>query len=173
MNQPDNSTVSLILAAWPIWVPLILIAVGFFTGRHNEKKHLADLERREAGLRHITLVAVKHPPPTFAADRLVCGSVVLTSDSFRNLVALLHNLIGGRIGVYETLLERARREALLRLKEKAAALGADTVCNVKIDTVTISQPTDQSKGGLVGTVEIFAYGTAGTTAGGKRSAEAV
>ena len=71
--------------------------------------------------------------------------------------------------MYETLLERARREALLRLKEKAAALGADTVCNVKIDTVTISQPTDQSKGGLVGTVEILAYSTAGTTAGGSRS----
>lgn len=164
MNQPDNSTLSLVFAFWPIWLSLILIAVGFFTGRRNEKKHLADLARREAELRHIALIAAKHPPQDFTGGRLVCGSVVLTSDSFRNLVALLHNLIGGRIGVYETLLERARREALLRLKEKAAALGADTVCNVKIDTVTISPPTQQNKGGLVGTVEILAYGTAGNSA---------
>ena len=153
MNQPDNSTLSLVFAFWPIWLSLILIAVGFFTGRRNEKKHLADLARREAELRHIALIAAKHPPQDFTGGRLVCGSV-----------ALLHNLIGGRIGVYESLLERARREALLRLKEKAAALGADTVCNVKIDTVTISPPTQQNKGGLVGTVEILAYGTAGNSA---------
>ena len=163
MNQPDNSTVSLILAAWPIWVPLILIAAGFFTGRHNEKKHLADLARREAALRHIALIAVKHPPQNFREGELVYGSVVLSSDRFRNFLAWLRNLVGGHIGVYETLLERARREALLRLKEKAAALGADTVCNVKIDTVTISQPTPQNNGGLTGTVEILAYGTAGKT----------
>ena len=164
MNQPDNSTLSLVFAFWPIWLSLILIAVGFFTGRRNEKKHLADLARREAELRHIALIAAKHPPQDFTGGRLVCGSVVLTSDSFRNLVALLRTLIGGRIGVYESLLERARREALLRLKEKAAALGADTVYNVKLDTVTISPPTQQNKGGLVGTVEILAYGTAGNSA---------
>lgn len=165
MNQPDTGIgiADILLASWPIWLPLIIMIAAFFTGRHNEKKHLADLARREAALRHIALIAVKHPPQNFREGELVYGSVVLSSDRFRNFLAWLRNLVGGNIGVYETLLERARREALLRLKEKAAALGANTVYNVRLDTVTLSPPARQNNGGLNGTVEILAYGTAGKT----------
>lgn len=35
--------------------------------------------------------------------------------------------------------------------------------NVRLDTVTLSPPAQQNNGGLNGTVEILAYGTAGKT----------
>ncbi|MGF6148798.1 Domain of uncharacterised function (DUF74) [Kingella potus] len=161
MNQPD--TASIILAAWPLWLPLILLAAAAFIGRYNAKKHLADLAEREAALAHIALISVKHPPSDFYEGELVYGSVVLSGDRFSRVIAFLRKIIGGHIGVYETLIERARREGILRMKEKAAALGADTVYNVKLDTITLSPPTQPNNGGQAGTVEILAYGTAGKT----------
>ena len=71
------------------------------------------------------------------------------------------NLIGGRIDTYAELLELARREAVLRMKEAAAARGADAVLNVKIETVTLDNIHDTKNGNTIGTLEVLVYGTAG------------
>lgn len=60
------------------------------------------------------------------------------------------------------MLDRGRREALLRMKAQAAGQGANAVFNIKLETSSLSQ-TDNGKGAL-GTVEVLAYGTAGTLA---------
>ena len=65
--------------------------------------------------------------------------------------------MGGRILSYEKLVERGRREALLRLKDEAAALGADFVLNVRFETMTIAR--NRQGQGVTG-VEVLAYGTA-------------
>ena len=68
----------------------------------------------------------------------------------------LRNFFGGRVSAYETLVDRARREATLRMKQQADAWGADTICNVRIETSSISKGAK----GRVGAVEVYAYGTA-------------
>jgi len=74
---------------------------------------------------------------------------------FSRLISTLKTLFGGKLRAYESLMERARREALLRLKQKADALGADAVYNVRYEFSAIgTQP--QRMGG----VELLAYGTA-------------
>ena len=59
------------------------------------------------------------------------------------------------IGAYEPLLDRARREALLRMK--ADARGADAIINVRFETSAIN---GSERNRSVAGVEMFAYGTA-------------
>ena len=137
---------------------LTLLALGYGTGRYAERRHYKSILRREDKLRGIPAIASKRaswtdrPPQT----RMVTGSVVVSVDYFKRFVAGLRSLVGGRITTYETLLDRARREAILRMKQRAADLGAHIVFNVKIETASISKGRKQT----VGSVEVLAYGTA-------------
>jgi uncharacterized protein YbjQ (UPF0145 family) len=71
------------------------------------------------------------------------------------LSAGLRSLLGGRIGAYESLVDRARREAVLRMKRHAQDQGATQIFNVKLETSSISKGNRRQ----IGSVEIFAYGT--------------
>ena len=88
---------------------------------------------------------------------LVTGSVVVSLDYFKRFIAGLRALIGGRIKTYEPLLDRARREALLRMKEEARDRGFDAIINVRLHTSRLAN----SRGNGEGTagVEVLAFGT--------------
>jgi uncharacterized protein YbjQ (UPF0145 family) len=77
-------------------------------------------------------------------------------DYFKRFLASLRNIFGGRVQSYESLLDRARREAILRMKAEARALGADMVFNIKLETASIYK----GKRNTIGAVEVLAYGTA-------------
>jgi uncharacterized protein YbjQ (UPF0145 family) len=81
---------------------------------------------RERALRHVVALNTRYVPVGVEATgaRLVSGSVVISSDYFKTFVAGFRAFFGGRFRGYETLLERARREALLRLKAEAQAAGS-------------------------------------------------
>ena len=68
---------------------------------------------------------------------MVCGSAVISIDYFKRILAGLRNIFGGTVKSYETLIDRARREALLRMKEKAD--DATMIINVRIETSTIGK----------------------------------
>ena len=63
-------------------------------------------------------------------------------------------VIGGPVKSHESLLDRARREAVLRLKERCA--GAHEIVNLRLETSAISTSTS----GGIGAIEVVAYGTA-------------
>ena len=81
---------------------------------------------------------------------LVLGQAVIASDYLKRFLARLRNIFGGEMRSYETLLTRARREAILRMLDRARTMGYDAVCNVRINTATIGR----------GMVEALASGTA-------------
>lgn len=136
---------------------LTLLILGYITGRMAELRHYRSIREREDTLREIPAVASKVLPRDFRGDtHLVAGSVVVSVDYFKRFVAGLRNLVGGRITTYETLLDRARREAILRMKAEANALGATMVFNVKLETASISK----GRRNTIGSVEVLAYGTA-------------
>ena len=47
-----------------------------------------------------------------SSTTMVTGSIVISLDYFKRVIAGLRGLVGGRIKTYEPLLERARREAM-------------------------------------------------------------
>lgn len=139
---------------------LILMACGYFIGSSREKSHYKSIIKREKELNSILSFSAKTPPPDVLAKtehtQLVDGSVVISVDYFKRFVAGLRNFFGGRMGTYESLLDRGRREAILRMKESAASLGADMIFNIKLETASISKGRENS----VGSIEVYAYGTA-------------
>lgn len=135
-----------------------LLALGYGFGRYAEKRHYKSIISREKELSRIPVVAQRFPPlttPPYKVE-LVTGSVVISVDYFKRFLANLRNLIGGRVKSYESLLDRARREAILRMKEKADQLGAKMIFNIKLETSSIYKGRRNS----VGSVEVLAYGTA-------------
>ncbi len=139
---------------------LLLIAVGYICGSLVERRHFQSLRRREAELADILVFALRFPPPAMDSCRsvLVCGSVVVGMDYFKKTLAGLKNLIGGSLGAYESVVERARREAVVRMKAEAKEQNANCVFNVRFSTANILSGDRSNKGS--GCVEVIAYGTA-------------
>ncbi len=143
-----------------IGVFVVLLAIGWFAGRANERRHFRELVEREAQLREVLVFNERRPPADreFARGVLVVGSVVIAEDYFKRIAAGLRGLVGGRIGVYESLLDRGRREAIVRMKQEASALGATMIFNVRLETSSLSE--DQSGRSPMFSAEFIAYGTA-------------
>ncbi len=141
-----------------IAVFLVLLAVGYFSGRFLEQRHYRSIRKREKALAKVLTFALRFPPNLVDAQdcRLVSGCVVISSDYFKQFVASLRSLVGGRFRGYETLLDRARREAILRMKEEAQQAGYALIVNVKIGSTSISG----GRRGAMPSFELLAYGTA-------------
>lgn len=137
---------------------LILLTLGYSVGSWLEKKHYKDIKKRERQTLHIPMVSfgAKQKIPLAKEANLFLGSVVVSADYFKMFTSSLRNLLGGRVIAYETLLDRGRREAILRMKEQAIAWGATQILNVRLETSTIGN--NNGNGGLV-SVEVIAYGT--------------
>lgn len=135
----------------------VLLTVGYLFGSHAEKKHYRSIIEREEALNDLPAIASRMPPRDAQRHhQLVMGSVVIANDYFKVFVAGLRNFFGGRVTSYETLLDRARREAVLRMKAEARTLGADYVFNIKYETASISRGGKRS----MKVIEVLAYGTA-------------
>jgi uncharacterized protein YbjQ (UPF0145 family) len=137
---------------------VVLLAAGYSIGRMKERRHYQSIRRRERELAGVLAFAIRFPPDPHTPREcvLVSGSVVVSSDYFKTFVAGLRTLIGGRMSAYESLLDRARREAVLRMKADAVRHGANLILNVKLESTNVG-------GGFRGGVpamEVFAYGTA-------------
>jgi uncharacterized protein YbjQ (UPF0145 family) len=137
---------------------VILVTLGYFFGRLAEQRHFKSIKQREHLYRSVLCFSSRFPPPdpTPVESTLVAGNVVISIDYFKRIAASLRGLLGGRINAYESLLERARREAILRMKKEAKFKGATSIFNVKLETSSITKGKNQQ----VGCVEVYAYGTA-------------
>lgn len=132
-----------------------LLLVGYIAGTIIERRHFASIRRREQALADVLAFTMRFPPdPVTAQDAfLVTGTVVVSADYFKTFVAGLRSLFGGRFRTYESLLERARREALLRLKADARSRGASLVVCVRLESTAITR-------GWAPSIEVLAFGTA-------------
>ncbi len=135
----------------------ILIALGYFFGRMAENRHYRSIQKREQAFLSLPTTSSKKPMSEIEHIRhaqLVQGNVVISVDYFKRFLATLRNIFGGTIQAYETLLDRARREAVLRLKESCPE--ADQIINLRLETSSISKGDSER----IGSVEVLAYGTA-------------
>jgi uncharacterized protein YbjQ (UPF0145 family) len=137
-----------------------LLLIGLFFGRAAEKRHFEYLQTREAELRDILIFNERRPPSDrqFAEAALVVGSVVIAEDYFKRIAASLRSFVGGRLTAYESLMDRGRREAVVRMKEQARERGATLVFNVRFETSSLAEST-RGRSALF-SAEFIAYGTA-------------
>ena len=140
--------------------PLFLVLLAYFLGSHLESNHHKNIREREAATKD--MVVINFPRFPFEVEiegaDLVMGSVVVSHDYFKRFLAQLRIIVGGRIKSYEPLLDRARREAVLRMKEQALARGHHTVVNIRLETSRLAN--SQRGGNGTAGVEMLAYGTA-------------
>jgi uncharacterized protein YbjQ (UPF0145 family) len=131
-----------------------IFGFAYFIGTAIERAHFKELATKEKSLLNLPAVTVKSFLDQRPVDRVqfVSGNVVIASDYFKTVVAYLVSLFGMRIAVAESLIDRVRREAIVRMKQQAP--GADIILNVRIDTTKLG---DRQK---VGSVEGYACGTA-------------
>jgi len=142
---------------YDIIIVFILLTLGYVFGSINERKHYKSIIEREKKYQKLFLHnANKRANFANLRGHLVSGNVVVSVDYFKRLLAGLRNIFGGQVSSYESLLDRGRREAMLRLQEQSAKLGAITINNVRYETASISQ---NARGGI-GSIEVLAYGTA-------------
>jgi uncharacterized protein YbjQ (UPF0145 family) len=143
-----------------IGFPLLLLIVTYLIGSAVEKSHYRNIRVREIRSRRFPAVNFRTPPKSWniVDARMVAGNVVVSIDYFKRLLAGLRMIFGGRVSSYETLLDRARREAILRMKEKAFEDGYNAVINVRIETSRMASSNRKGEG--TAGVEILAFGTA-------------
>jgi len=141
-------------------VPAFLLGLGYVAGTMAEQSHYKSLRVRELRLRRLPTTNLRRPPAHWRVESaaLVAGSTVVSVDYFKRFLAQLHGFVGGRVRSYESLLDRARRESVLRMKEEAVTGGFDAVINVRLESSNISSPLTNARG-TVG-VEVLAFGTA-------------
>jgi len=146
--------------AMRLGLPLAVIALAYVIGSWLERRHFRRIREREEAFRTFPVTTFEALPENWrvGGSELVAGSVVVSLDYFKRIVAGLRGLVGGRIRTYEPLLDRARREALLRMIEVARNRQYDAVINVRLETSRLAN----AKGNGEGTagVEMLAFGTA-------------
>ena len=64
---------------------------------------------------------------------IVTAEVILGANVFRDFLAGLRDIVGGRSGSYERPLKEARKTALEELTQEAQALGANGVIGIDFD----------------------------------------
>ncbi len=129
---------------------IILLIVAYITGSIIEKRHFKSIMEREARLLEQPFVSDSFIGPDDKVEnvRLVMGSCVIAADRFKVFLGGLRSIFGGTITAYESLTDRARREAILRMRQKASR--ADMVVHTRIQFSEVGKAK----------VEVIAYGTA-------------
>src|SRR5271170_886396 len=100
----------------------------------------------------IIVTTTENIPDTRVAKTIgqVFGLTVRSRSLGGNIAAGLKSLVGGEIGSYVKLNEDSRRQALDRMVQNAAAMGANAVTMMRFDSTEMG----------AGMSEIVAYGTA-------------
>lgn len=136
-------------------LPIGLIILAMITGTILERRHFRRIEKREAALQNIPILNSKEYPTDYPVveSYMVAGSVVISIDYFKRFLARLRNIFGGEVRSYCSLLDRGRREAVLRMKEQWPS--TDLIVNMRVETSSISKGDKKT----VGTIEVLVYGT--------------
>lgn len=137
-----------------------LVSAGYVFGRRIETRHFAELRARERASLALPVLTARRVDPAWTVEdaALVTGIAVVSIDYFKYVAASLRNFFGGRVSAYESLLDRARREAVLRMKDAAGARGANVIVNARLEISSVSGLDAGQRGAR--SAEVLAYGTA-------------
>ena len=68
---------------------------------------------------------------------IVTAEAIIGANLVKDIFAGLRDIVGGRSGTYERVIDESRRHALRELEEKAMFIGANAVVGIDLDFETI------------------------------------
>jgi uncharacterized protein YbjQ (UPF0145 family) len=137
---------------------IVIILLGLFFWKRAEKKHYASIQEREEKYKNIIVISdrdLKRAKNNQSEGVLFVEGTVVSIDSFKKLMASFVNIFGWRMKAYESLVDRARREAVLKVKQRAYDGGYNVIANLRLETSSISKWAKKT----VWSVEAIAYAT--------------
>lgn len=70
---------------------------------------------------------------------IVFGETIIGANLFKDLFASIRDVVGGRSGSYEKVLQEARETAINEMADKAGYLGANAVIGIDVDYEVVGQ----------------------------------
>ncbi|KPM47451.1 heavy metal-binding domain-containing protein [Jiulongibacter sediminis] len=70
---------------------------------------------------------------------LVTGETIIGANIFKDFFAGIRDIVGGRSGSYERVLNEAKNTALKEMSERAQKLGANAIIGIDLDYETLGQ----------------------------------
>jgi uncharacterized protein YbjQ (UPF0145 family) len=143
--------------------PFLIFIAGCIIGCLTESAHYKKLARDEQELSDVMVSDMKVLPANWNASNpvFVCENVAIANDFWKTFLFQFRKIFGGPCYGFQRMLERARREALVRMMRRAKSLGANVVWNVRFDTMNIKMGSHDGNGKYYAAgVEVCAYGTA-------------
>jgi uncharacterized protein YbjQ (UPF0145 family) len=124
------------------FLPLWLLLIGWICGSAAQRRHYRSMNLRYREHSHMLVTDLRTFPqaltrPGTKPPGLVVCQTVIATDYLKSFLANLRKIFGGEVRSYLQLVERARREALLRVLEEARQRGYNAVCNVRLETADI------------------------------------
>lgn len=136
---------------------IILLWAWYAFWSYAEKKNFKEIKQKESELKDIIIITKKDAIYLWATwNQLLTSSIVISSDYFKRFIAWFISFFGGEMTVYESLLDRARRWTIVKLKQTAKANWFNCLANLKLETSSISKWAKWQ----IWAVEILAYATA-------------
>ena len=68
---------------------------------------------------------------------IVTGETIVGANIFRDIMAGIRDIVGGRSGAYENAFRQARQIAFEEMSQEAAEMGANAVVGIDVDIETV------------------------------------
>jgi uncharacterized protein YbjQ (UPF0145 family) len=68
---------------------------------------------------------------------IVTGETIIGANIFKDLFAGIRDIVGGRSGTYERVIQEARATALQEMQHRASSMGAHAVVGIDLDFETV------------------------------------
>ncbi|MFC6052014.1 hypothetical protein A6M14_09240 [Acinetobacter sp. Ac_877] len=130
---------------------LVKLGLGWLFGKKYSTKQLTKLIEIEKKLSHISITTSKFQTSNQASE-FIHASVVISQNYFNSVLAQTKGIFGLESLHDLNITELARKEAIVRLKQKALLLNSEEILGFRITNTSLKE-----QGGIV---EVIAYGTA-------------
>lgn len=86
---------------------------------------------------------------------IVTGETIIGANMFKDLFAVIRDIVGGRAGAYEKVLREAKDTSMNEMIQRASQLGANAIVGIDIDYETIGQSNSMLMVAVSGTAVVI------------------
>lgn len=86
---------------------------------------------------------------------IVFGETIIGANIFKDLLASIRDIVGGRSGSYERVIIEARETSLREIQDRASKLGANAIIGIKVDYETLGAENGMMMVNVSGTAVVI------------------